>query len=238
MTNEKIAVPTTIDVKIPINEEESISGVISVPKDYKKDCDNAVIIAHGAGNDMNHSLLIFFAAGLSQAGYLTLRFNFPYKEKGKKAPDPSKKLEAAWLSVYSFLKDHPEYGTEHIVAAGKSMGGRIASHLVSDGRLPVERLIFLGYPLHPPGKTEKLRDSHLYAIKAQMLFFAGTRDSLCNLEKLTEVLNKLSIPWELNIIEGGDHSFRTPKSMGLSETEVYSNLLYDAVTWLESEKIT
>jgi predicted alpha/beta-hydrolase family hydrolase len=67
-----------------------------------------------------------------------------------------------------------------------------------------------------------------------MLFFAGTRDSLCNLEKLTGVLNRLSAPWELNIIEGGDHSFRTPKSMGISETEVYSNLLYDAVVWLGS----
>lgn len=238
MTDEKMDMPRTERVRIPINGVESVSGVISVPGEYQKNRCEAVILAHGAGNDMNQSLLVFFAAGLSGAGSLTLRFNFPYKEKGKKAPDPSKKLEAAWLSVYSFLKDHPEYGTEHIVAAGKSMGGRIASHLVSDGRLPVERLIFLGYPLHPPGKTEKLRDSHLYAIKAQMLFFAGTRDSLCNLEKLTEVLNKLSIPWELNIIEGGDHSFRTPKSMGLSETEVYSNLLYDAVTWLESEKIT
>jgi hypothetical protein len=67
-----------------------------------------------------------------------------------------------------------------------------------------------------------------------MLFFSGTRDSLCSLEKLTGVLNRLSAPWELNIIEGGDHSFRTPKSMGISETEVYSNLLYDAVVWLES----
>ena len=66
-----------------------------------------------------------------------------------------------------------------------------------------------------------------------MLFFAGTRDSLCNLEKLTGVLNKLSAPWELNIIEGGDHSFRTPKSMGLSETEVYSHLMFNTIEWLD-----
>jgi len=234
MTKEKIAIPRTIEVIIPINEEVYVSGVMSIPEGYQKSHGKAVILAHGAGIDMSQSLLGFFAAGLSHAGYLTLRFNFPYKDKGKRAPDPPKKLEATWLSVYSFLKDHPEYGTEHIIAAGKSMGGRIASQLVSDGRLPVEKLIFLGYPLHPPGRTEKLRDSHLYTIKIPMLFFAGTRDSLCNLEKLTGVLNKLSAPWELNIIEGGDHSFRTPKSMGLSETEVYINLLYDAVTWLEA----
>jgi predicted alpha/beta-hydrolase family hydrolase len=233
MTDEKAEITKTELVSIPIDTGVNVSGVMSIPKGYRKNRGKAVILAHGAGNDMNQSLLVFFAEGLSQAGYLTLRFNFPYKEKGKKAPDPPKKLEATWLSVYSFVKDHSEYGTEHIVAAGKSMGGRIASQLASDGRLPVEKLVFLGYPLHPPGKAEKLRDSHLYAIKIPMLFFAGTRDSLCKLERLTGVLNKLSAPWELNIVEGGDHSFRTPKSMGLSETEVYSHLLYDTIAWLE-----
>lgn len=233
MTNENIAIPKTKEVIIPISTEENVSGVMSIPESYQKGQGKAVILAHGAGNDMNQHLLVFLAKALSQAGYLTLRFNFPYKEKGRKAPDPQKKLEATWLSVHAFLKDHPEYGTGHILAAGKSMGGRIASHLASDGRMPVEKLIFLGYPLHPPGKTDKLRDTHLNAIKIPMLFFSGTRDSLCNLEKLTGVLNKLSAPWDLNIIEGGDHSFHTPKSMGLSETEVYRHILDKAIDWLE-----
>jgi predicted alpha/beta-hydrolase family hydrolase len=223
----------TKEVSIPVNNSERVSGILSIPEEYKQDLDKAVILAHGAGNDMNQSLLVFLATGLSQAGFLTLRFNFPYKEKNRRAPDPQKKLEATWLSVFAFLEEHPEYGTEHIVAAGKSMGGRIASHLASEGRLPAEKLIFLGYPLHPPGKMDRLRDSHLYTIKIPMLFFAGTRDSLCNLEKLTEVLNKLNSRWELDIIEGGDHSFRTLKSMGLNETEVYGHILGNTIEWLD-----
>ncbi|MGD8539388.1 MAG: dienelactone hydrolase family protein [Candidatus Aminicenantes bacterium] len=223
----------TKEVFIPIDNAEAVSGVISIPLRDRKGMDKAMILAHGAGNDMNQPLLVYLASKLTQASCLTLRFNFPYKEKGKKAPDPQKKLEATWLAVYSFLRDHPEYGTEHIIAAGKSMGGRIASQLASDGRLPVEKLIFLGYPLHPPGQTEKLRDSHLYSIKAPMLFFAGTRDSLCNLEQLAIVLNKLQTPWELAIIEGGDHSFRTPKSMGPSEQDVYRHILDKTMEWLE-----
>jgi predicted alpha/beta-hydrolase family hydrolase len=222
------------NVQIVIDTEENVSGVVSIPEGYKKDLGKAVILAHGAGNDMNQSLLVFLATGLSQAGYLTLRFNFPYKEKGKKAPDPPKKLETTWLSAYSFIKDHPKYGTKHIAAAGKSMGGRIASQLVSKGILPVEKLIFLGYPLHPPGKTEQLRDSHLYAIKTPMLFFAGTRDSLCNLDKFHDVLSRLKAPWELEIIEGGDHSFRVPKSMDLTEEDVYLYIQEKSIQWLSS----
>jgi predicted alpha/beta-hydrolase family hydrolase len=234
--NEKISHIRKEEVFISVNDEEAVSGILSIPEEYRRDSCRALILSHGAGNDMNQSLLVFFATGLSQAGYLTLRFNFPYKEKRKKAPDSPKKLEATWLSVYSFLKEHPEYGTEHIIAAGKSMGGRIASQLASDGRLPAEKLIFLGYPLHPPGNKEKLRDSHLYPIKIPMLFYAGTRDSLCNLEKLTEVLNKLQAPWSLEIIEGGDHSFRTPKSMRLSEPEIYSLILDKAIQWLDKDR--
>jgi predicted alpha/beta-hydrolase family hydrolase len=235
--SEKALFSKTEEVSIPISEEESVSGVLSIPKGCQKGLCKAVILAHGAGNDMNQPLIVFLASELTETGYITLRFNFPYREKGKKAPDPQKKLEATWLSVYSFLKKHPEYGTEHIVAAGKSMGGRIASHLASDGRLPVEELVFLGYPLHPPGKTEKLRDSHLYMIDVPMLFFAGTRDSLCNLEKLTYVLNKFHAPWELDIIEGGDHSFRTLKSMGLSESEVHHRILNKTIEWLDTHNI-
>lgn len=229
--------PRTEEVSIPINEERTVSGVISVPEGYQKGLGTAMILSHGAGNDMNQPLLVYLASGLTQANYLTLRFNFPYKEKGKRAPDPQKKLEATWLSVYSFLKNHPEYGTSHIVAAGKSMGGRIASHLASEGRLPVEKLVFLGYPLHPPGNTDKLRDAHLYMIKIPMLFFAGTRDSLCNLEKLTSVLNQLHAPWELEIIEGGDHSFHTPKSMGLSESDVHHHILNRTIEWLNTHNV-
>jgi predicted alpha/beta-hydrolase family hydrolase len=166
-------------VVIPVEEGNEVSGTVSVPASGATH--TAVIIAHGAGNDMNHPLLRFVADGLTGAGYLSLRFNFLYKEKGNAGPDPQDQLYAVWRSACRFLDEHPRYQPQEIIAAGKSLGGRIASQMVAEGRLPVARLVFLGYPLHPPGKQENLRDAHLYEVRIPMLFFAGTRDQLCDL---------------------------------------------------------
>ena len=118
------------------------------------------------------------------------------------------------------------------MAAGKSLGGRIASQMAAEGDLPVERLIFLGYPLHPPGKKDKVRDAHLYRITIPMLFFAGTRDSLCDMQLLREVLARVAAPWELEVIEGGDHSFQVPKSYAIKPTEIHERILCRTVEWL------
>jgi predicted alpha/beta-hydrolase family hydrolase len=219
----------TDKVVIPVGEGKEVSGVLSIPDGAAK---RGVILAHGAGNDMNQPMFVFLAEGLAQAGYLTLRFNFLYKEQGKNAPDSPEKLCQAWEGAYRFLSEHPVYRPEHIVAAGKSMGGRIASQMVADGRLPVEQLIFLGYPLHAPGKKDKLRDHHLYGIKIPMRFFAGTRDQLCDLELLRGVLSRLTAPWDLEVIEGGDHSFNVPKSTGSDPQEIYGRILNEALAWL------
>ena len=112
------------------------------------------------------------------------------------------------------------------------MGGRVASQMAADGLLPVDRLIFLGYPLHPAGDKEKLRDSHLYRIQAPMLFFAGTRDPLCALEKLKDVLHQLKASWQLFVIEGGDHSFHVPKSFHKTEEEIFSQIAQKSLEWL------
>jgi hypothetical protein len=218
MRNDKVA--------IPVEGGQKVSGILSIPDgDVKK----GVILAHGAGNDMNQPMLVFLADGLAQAGYLTLRFNFLYKELGKKAPDSQEKLYQAWEGAYRFLSQHP---VERIVGAGKSMGGRIASQMVAAGKLPVEQLIFLGYPLHAPGKKDKLRDQHLYGIKIPMLFFAGTRDQLCDLELLRGVLSRFTAPWDLEVIEGGDHSFKVPKSIASDPREIYGRILNKALAWL------
>jgi predicted alpha/beta-hydrolase family hydrolase len=218
-------------VRIAVGARETVSGILTLPQElseYKP----AVIVAHGAGNDMENPLIVAFTDGLSRSGYPTLRFNFPYKELGKKAPDRPDVLERTWISAYEFFKKKTESISAGIVAAGKSMGGRIASQLVAEGRLPVDGLIFLGYPLHPPGRKDKLRDAHLYRIQIPMLFFAGTRDSLCDLGKLNHVLNKLKAPWALNVIEGGDHSFKTLKSSGLNPETVYEHILQKSTDWI------
>ena len=220
-------------VRIPLEAGMSVSGILSTPDDFKKTKGSGVIIAHGAGKDMNHPLLVFFAEGLARFGFLSMRFNFPYKEKGKKAPDPQNKLERTWMSALAYFQKESDLSSDRIFAAGKSMGGRIASQLVAEGRLPVGGLILLGYPLHPPGRKEKLRDAHLPDIEIPMLYFAGTRDSLCDLELLKSVLKRLKAPIHLEVIDGGDHSFHLPKSRGASEQEVNQLILDRTINWLK-----
>ncbi len=216
-------------VTIPIAEAEKVSGILSIPD---SGTDTGIILAHGAGNDMNHPTLSFLADGLTREGYLTLRFNFLYREKGKRSPDSQDVLYLAWQGVYRFLVEHPEHGPKHIVAAGKSLGGRIASQMAAEKKLQVERLVFLGYPLHAPGKKDRVRDAHLYEIPIPMLFFAGSRDPFCDLQLLREVLSKLIAPWELELIEGGDHSFNVPKSYAMDPTEIYDQIVCKTVEWL------
>jgi uncharacterized protein len=218
-------------VKIPVTEKEDTSGILSLPEGIAKRI--AIIVAHGAGNDMETPLLVSFSEGLAASGHPTLRFNFLYKERGQKAPDSPTVLERTWQAAYRFMSESSGLNIDYLVAAGKSMGGRIASQMVASGHLPAARLIFLGYPLHPAGNREKLRDAHLYEIKVPMLFFAGTRDPLCDLTLLGTVLGRLNSPWELYTVEGGDHSFHVPKSSGLTDEAVFSGITTKTVEWLQ-----
>ena len=137
----------------------------------------------------------------------------------------------------SDAKDHPEFAVEKVVAAGKSMGGRVASQMAADGDLPVQAMVFLGYPLHAPGKKDKLKDSHLYDIKVPQLFFAGTRDSLCDLELLKKVLARMTVAPELEIMDGGDHSFNMLKSANISPEQVHDRILTRMAQWLKANII-
>ena len=217
---------------IPVSKDESVSAILTLPSGTKRRHGTHVIAAHGAGNDMEHPLLAAFTDGLAGAGYPAWRFNFPYKEKGLKLPDRPETLEATWAAVCR--RAAGESGARRLVAAGKSMGGRIASIMAAEGRLPVEGLIFLGYPLHPADDPSRLRDAHLYRITIPMLFFAGTRDRLCDLGKLQAVLGRLTGTWRLDVIEGGDHSFQLPKAMGVVQSDVFARIADTSIQWLEA----
>jgi uncharacterized protein len=217
-------------VIIPIGYKDHTSGILALPGNGRKR--TAIIIAHGAGNDMNTPLLASFADILVTTGYPVLRFNFLYTERGKKAPDNWDTLTRTWAAAFSYAKEALNGKVDVWVAAGKSMGVRVASQMVADRLLPVDRLIFLGYPLHPAGDKEKLRDSHLNRIQVPMLFFAGTRDSLCDMEKLGGVLQRLKAPWQLFVIEGGDHSFHVPKALHMTEREIFAQIAEKSLEWL------
>jgi predicted alpha/beta-hydrolase family hydrolase len=140
-----------------------------------------------------------------EAGVSTLRFNFPYVERGKRAPDPERVLRDAWLAAFDAAA--AKAGGRAVLAGGKSLGGRVASMCVADG-MPAGGLVFLGYPLHPPGKPERIRDEHLYRITVPMLFVQGTKDPFATPALLAKVLRKLGDRATLETIEGGGHSFK------------------------------
>jgi predicted alpha/beta-hydrolase family hydrolase len=161
-------------------------------------------LAHGAGGDMRTAFLDGFADGLPAAGVSCLRFNFPYSEAGRRGPDPEGTLRAAWKAAFdrAAVLGHP------IWVGGKSMGGRIASMMVADGELDAAGLVFVGYPLHPPGRPERIRDAHLGSIDVPMLFLQGTADPFARWDLLEGVIRRLGDRATLHRIEGGDHSFR------------------------------
>jgi predicted alpha/beta-hydrolase family hydrolase len=221
--------PTSIEIM----EKGNVSAVLSGPDQLGDSNKTGVIIAHGAANDMNNNLIVAVADSLAAAGYTALRFNFPYKDKGKKSPDTEPTLIRTWQGAVTHLLNNERFPVDRVVAAGKSMGGRIASQMVASDQMAVEALIFLGYPLHAPGRTDKLRDSHLYELKKRMLFFAGTRDPLCNLEKLRGVLHRLPGQCDLEIVKGGDHSFKLPKSSSRSAESVHRQIVEKCLEWLD-----
>jgi len=219
-------------VSIPVGAKWTTSGLLAIPGRYREG--KAVVVAHGAGNDMETPLISSLAGGLAEAGYLTLRFNFLYRDRGAKTPDDEKTLGETWQAAYRFIKEETGLPVNAFIAAGKSLGGRIASRMVSAGLLPADRLIFLGYPLHPPGDREKLRDAPLYAIRIPMLFFAGTRDPFCDADLLKSVLSRIRAPWKLCTIEGGDHSFH--RHGGSPDPSVHDMIVRETLIWLEERQ--
>ncbi len=221
-------------VFVPFKGDTKISGIVTIPDRFVRGKSPGVILAHGSGNDMFHPLLSHMANVLAESGYLCMRFNFLYRDEDKKSPDSEGVLEATWVKAYEFLRNHPVYKPSSIITAGKSLGGRIASQVVADNLMQVRGLIFLGYPLHAPGKTDNLKDSHLYRIRVPMLFFVGTNDPFCNLEKISAVLAKTDAFSTLDVIERGDHSFKVPEYYEVSEKEVYARILGKTLSWLKS----
>jgi len=217
--------------QIAIGEDETVSAVIAYPDDFTPATATAVILAHGAGSDMNAPFLCAVHEGLAARGYVTVRFNFPYKERGGRAPDRAPVLEACFARVIEAIRADPSIAAPRIVIGGKSLGGRMASHLGANGA-DVAGLIFLGYPLHPAGQLQKLRVAHLDRIHQPMLFFAGTRDALSKLDLLKTTIAGLPAPVTLHVIEGGDHSFNLPKSMHRAAADVRDEIIAASADWL------
>jgi uncharacterized protein len=164
-----------------------------------------ITLGHGAGSPMTSPLLGGFCDAMAARGIGTHRFNFPYMAAGRRAPDRAPVLIDAYRHAHARAAELA--GGLPLFAGGRSMGGRIASMAVADG-MPAAALVFLAYPLHPPGRPDRIRDEHLYGISVPMLFIQGTRDAFAQPQLLHAVLGRLGDRAELVEVEGADHGFR------------------------------
>ncbi len=185
-----------------------------------------VLLAHGAGLGQDHEWIVHVRDGLAGAGVPVLTFNYPYMEAGRKAPNPARILLACHRAALHELRQR----IGRVVLAGKSMGGRMGSHLAADGE-PVAGLVFYGYPLVGVGKSEPRDVSHLAGAGAPMLFVQGTRDRLAPLDLITPVVESLPDA-SLHVIEDGDHSFRVLKRTGRDPKEVLDEVIEVNVDWM------
>lgn len=215
-------------VKLPKGGETSI--VYALPSKLR-DPSTCLILAHGAGGPMHSPFIRYFHTELAKQGYIMVKFNFPYMEARRKVPDRTDVLEGSYRTTIEQARNHAPKSTRMFVG-GKSMGGRIASQTVAANNVEVDGLFFLGYPLHPPGRTEQLRDKHLYTIKKPMLFLSGTRDSFARKDLLETVVEKIGSNAQLHWIEGGDHSFKTPGT-GSVDSDGKKEALETLLEWLE-----
>jgi predicted alpha/beta-hydrolase family hydrolase len=216
---------------VSVDEQNQVSAAWAVPDAFQPGQTAAVLLAHGAGSDMHHPFMCFFHQALAAQGLLSIKFNFLYKEQGRKAPDRAPKLEHAFRAVLQAVRQHDSLRPGPLFIGGKSMGGRIASHLAAQGEA-VAGLMLLGYPLHPPKKHDRQRRDHLSQIACPMLFLQGTRDPLCELTLLEDALQPLQAPAHVHVIDGADHSFKVPKRSGRTAEKVLEEMLQVMVEWL------
>jgi predicted alpha/beta-hydrolase family hydrolase len=197
----------------------------------------ALILAHGAGSDQHHPFLVSVARGLTTAARSidVMTFNFLYTEQRKRVPDRMPQLVACYRGVITAARDQLPSARERLFIGGKSMGGRAATHVVADDPdVPVKGICLLGYPLHPPGRPAQLRDAHLPAVGRPMLFIQGSRDAFGTPTELKPILDRLSPPPTLHIVEGGDHSFRIGgRGAKEKQAEVHAEIETAIFEWID-----
>src|SRR5271166_137071 len=191
-----------------------------------------LILGHGAGADQTSVLMVAFATALAQRGIDIVTFNFLYSEHGRRIPDPNGRLESCWRAVIETVQARTISGAGKLAIGGKSMGGRIAAQVAAGGVGDLVGLVFLGYPLHPPGRPDRLRAAHLPAVKVPMLFVQGARDAFGTPAELQPIIGQLEPPADLFVVDGGDHSFKVPKSAGIRQAEVHRAIQDRIETWL------
>lgn len=214
-------------ITIAVGASHAVSGLLERP-----DAARAVLVlAHGAGAGMEHPAMRDVATGLAQRGIATLRYQFPYMERGSRRPDPPPlchaTVRAAVAEAARLAPDLP------LLAGGRSFGGRMTSQAQAKEPLAgVRGLIFLAFPLHPAGRPGTDRAAHLEQIGIPMLFVQGTRDELASLDLLQPLVARLGGRATLHLLQDADHSFHVPARSGRTNAQVLAAALDDLCDWV------
>jgi uncharacterized protein len=206
----------------------AVSGLLQAPLRARA----CYVLAHGAGAGMTHRFMVAAAAELSERGIATLRYQFPYMERGSKRPDPPKlahaTVRAAVAAAARAVPDLP------LIAGGKSFGGRMTSQAQALEPLPkVVGLAFLGFPLHPAGSPSQDRAKHLFDVRIPMLFLQGTGDALASLDQLEPLCKALGKRATLTLFADADHSFHVPAKSGRKDAQVFAEAMDALAAWIE-----
>ena len=207
--------------------DAGLSGLLTAPENPRA----GYVLAHGAGVGMQHSFMAAVAQGLAERRIATLRYNFPYMEQGQKRPDSPKVAQAAVRAAAT--KASRALPGVPLFAGGKSYGGRMTSQAQAEAPLDnVRGLVFLGFPLHPPGQPSDDRAGHLSSVKVPMLFLQGARDEFAELDFLKPLVKRLGARATLKLFDDADHSFHVPAKTGRSDAEVMAELLDTIAAWI------
>ncbi len=193
--------------------------------------DTVVVLAHGAGSHMEQSTILWLSDIVRQAGARVVRFNFLYRAQGRGMPDRMPVLIGAYSAVIDSVRK--KLAPARLIIGGHSMGGRVASMLLAQEKA-ADGLLLFGYPLHPPGQPEKLRDAHLASIQVPTIQFNGTEDAFCT----RSLMEKVALPksWTPHWIEGADHSYAVRKSTGRTRLQVADELRQTLKDWVSAER--
>jgi len=218
-----------VAVAIEIEGGGRVSGLLQSPQKPR----TCLVLAHGAGAGMAHPFMAAVAEGLASRGVATLRYQFPYMERGAKRPDmPAVAQGAVRAAVAEAAR---QLAGVPLFAGGRSFGGRMTSQAQAASPLDgVRGLAFLGFPLHAPGKVTDERGAHLFDVRIPMLFLQGSRDDFADLALLRPLVNKLGAGATLKLFDDADHSFHVPARSGRKDAEVRDGLIAALAGWMEA----
>ena len=216
-------------VFLAVDDAHRVTGLLRAPPQARA----CLVLAHGAGAGMTHPFMAAVAEGLAERGIASLRYQFPYMERGSKRPDlPALAQATVRAAVAEAARLCPSLP---LVAGGKSYGGRMTSEAQAASPLPgVQGLVFFGFPLHAAGKPSQDRARHLFEVESPMLFLQGSRDALADLRKLEPVCVRLGSRATLKVFEDADHSFHVRARSGRTARQVLSEVLDACAAWIDA----